>query len=260
MITALKAAASGMEAQQAQIESIANNLANVNTTGFKKSRAEFQDLLYETLQEPGAKTSAQTQSPIGLQRGLGVRVSGTQRNFEMGVPNNTQRDLDMMIRGEGFFVIQTPRGELGYRRDGTFYKSATGRVVTMEGYPLQPEMVVPQETRRIQISGDGIVTARLSPTESVDLGQIQLATFSNNGGLKAIGKNIFLETNASGPAQLETPGQGVAGQIMQYYLEGSNVNPIEEMTAMISAQRAFEMNSKVIHAVDQMLQHTANIR
>lgn len=260
MVNALNAAASGMEAQMAQIDSISNNLANVNTAGFKKERVEFQDLLYETLQEPGANTSALTQAPVGIQRGMGVKVSGVQRNFEVGTPQHTQRDLDVFIRGEGFFVIQLPSGEAGYKRDGAFFKSANGRIETLEGYPLQPEITIPNNAKRVEISDDGTVTAFISESERQQLGQVQLATFVNNGGLKAAGKNIFIATEASGQANLSQPGKGVSGGLMQTYLESSNVDVVREMTSMISAQRAFEMNSKVIQSVDQMLQHTTNLR
>jgi len=260
MISALNAAASGMKAQQAQIDNISNNLANVQTIGFKKTRAEFQDLLYETLQEPGAKTSAVTQSPIGLQRGLGVKIAGTARNFQLGAPQSTGRSLDMMINGDGFFAVQLPSGVTAFKRDGSFHKSPTGRIETLEGYPMQPEMFIPNGAVRLEISADGIVTAFMSETDRVQLGQIQIARFVNNGGLKAIGKNIFVETEGSGPANLLVPGEEQSGRIMQKFLEGSNVSPIEEMTAMISAQRAFELNSKVIQAVDSMLQQTANVR
>jgi len=260
MISALNSAASGMEAQMAQIDNISNNLANVNTTGYKKSRAEFQDLLYETLQEPGANTSAQTQAPVGIQRGMGVKVSGTQRNFEIGSPLSTSRDLDMMVRGEGFFMVQLPTGETGYKRDGSFYQSSTGRIETIDGYPLQPEITVPQNAKRVDITDDGMVWAILSETERQQLGQIQLASFLNNGGLKAMGKNIFLATEASGPANISVPNQAPIGGIMQRYLESSNVDVVREMTDMISTQRAFEMNSKVIQTVDQMLQNTTGLR
>jgi flagellar basal-body rod protein FlgG len=260
MITALSAAASGMEAQQAQIENISNNLANVNTTGYKKSRAEFQDLLYETLQEPGANTSATTQSPVGIQRGMGVKISGTQRNFQVGNPQQTQRDLDMMIKGDGFFVVQLPNGDQAYRRDGTFYRSANGRMETIDGYPIQPEILIPPNAQKVEISDDGVVRAVLSDTERPQIGQIQVATFVNNGGLKAMGKNLFLATDGSGPPNLTNPGQGSTGGILQHYLESSNVDIVREMTDMISAQRAFEMNSKVIQTVDQLLQHTVNVK
>jgi flagellar basal-body rod protein FlgG len=260
MISALNSAASGMEAQMAQIDSISNNLANVNTTGYKKSRAEFQDLLYETLQEPGANTSALTQAPVGIQRGMGVKVSGTQRNFEIGHPVSTSRDLDMMVRGEGFFMVQLPTGEIGYKRDGSFFQSSTGKVQTIDGYPLQPEITVPQNARSVEITDDGVVWAIMNETERQQLGQIQLATFLNNGGLKAMGKNIFLATEASGQANISNPNQAPTGGIMQRYLESSNVDVVREMTDMISTQRAFEMNSKVIQTVDQMLQNTTGIR
>ncbi len=260
MISALKAAASGMEAQQAQIESISNNLANVNTNGYKKSRAEFQDLLYETLQEPGANTSATTQSPVGIQRGMGVRISGTQRNFEMGNPVHTNRDLDMMIKGDGFFVVQLPNGDSAYRRDGSFYKSATGRIETIDGYALQPEITLPSGAVKIEISEDGTVTGINNDNSKSQLGQIQIATFVNNGGLKAIGKNLYSATDASGAPNVVAPGENLSGSLLHRHVESSNVEIVREMTDMISAQRAFEMNSKVIQTVDQMLQHTVNIK
>lgn len=260
MVGALKTAASGMEAQLSQIDHISNNIANVNTTGYKRSRAEFQDLLYETMQEPGANTSALTQSPLGIQRGMGVRVAGTQRNFEMGSPTHTQRDLDIMVRGDGFFVVQLPGGGEAYRRDGTFHKSREGRMETIEGYPLLPEIIVPPNARSVQISDEGAVMAVISEMEKTQIGQIQLATFVNNGGLKAMGKNLFLETPASGPPNVSTPGTNATGTLMQHFLETSNVEVMKEMTDMISAQRAYEMNSKVIQTVDQMLQHTVNVR
>jgi len=260
MITALNAASSGMEAQMSQIENISNNLANVNTTGYKKTRTEFQDLLYETLQEPGANTSATTASPVGIQRGMGVKVSGTQRHFEAGAPMRTGRDLDLMVKGDGFFVVQMPNGQLGYKRDGAFFKSPNGRIETLEGYPLQPEITIPPGARKIEVTEDGSVMAMLNDAERVQIGQVQVATFVNNGGLKAVGKNILVETEASGRAAFNVPGQDTVGSVLQSTLEGSNVDVVKEMTDMISAQRAFEMNSKVIQAVDQMLQHTVNVR
>lgn len=259
MITALKSAASGMEAQMAQINSISNNLANVNTTGYKKERTEFQDLLYETLQEPGANTSAQTQAPVGIQRGMGVKVSGTQRNFEMGNPVQTNRDLDMMIRGDGFFIIGMPDGETGYSRAGTFYKSANGRIETIDGYPLQPEIVVPKDVKKIEVSDNGTVFGVTSETNRMQLGQIQTATFINNAGLKAHGKNLYLATEASGQPNIGVPGSRTNGAIMQSFIESSNVDVVHEMTDMITAQRAFEMNSKVIQTVDQILQNTNTV-
>ncbi|MBY0372113.1 flagellar basal-body rod protein FlgG, partial [bacterium] len=238
---------------------ITNNLANVNTAGYKRSRAEFQDLLYETLQEPGANTSAQTQAPVGIQRGMGVKVAGTARNFEIGRPMSTKRELDMYIQGDGFFVVQLPNGENGYRRDGSFFRGASGRIETIDGYPLQPEIEIPSNAGGVTISEDGTVNV-VSSSGKVAVGQLQLATFVNNGGLKAMGKNLFTETEASGQAQLATPGQNYTGGLLQGYLESSNVDMVREMTEMISAQRGFEMNSKVLQAVDSILQNTANIR
>jgi flagellar basal-body rod protein FlgG len=260
MVNALQTAASGMEAQMEQIEHITNNLANANTNGYKKTRAEFQDLLYETLQEPGANTSALTQSPVSLQRGMGVKVVGTQRNFEMGTPKKTDRDLDVFISGDGFFVVQTPNGESAYRRDGTFYRSPTGRIETVDGYPVQPEIIIPGEARKVEISENGTVSVFLNNYDRSTIGQIQLATFINPGGLKASGKNLFIASEASGPANVTVPGQNNAGGLLQRYVETSNVDMVREMTEMIQAQRYFEMNSKVLQAVDQVLQHTVNVR
>jgi flagellar basal-body rod protein FlgG len=260
MISALNTASTGMEAQLTQIDNISNNLANVNTNGYKRTRAEFQDLLYETLQEPGANTSAQTQAPIGIQRGMGVKVSGTQRNFEIGHPNHTARDLDMMIRGDGFFVVQLPTGQLGYKRDGAFFRNSTGRLESVDGYPIQPEITIPNTAKRVEVSEDGNVTIIVNDVDRVQIGQIQIATFVNNGGLKAVGKNTFVETEASGRPNLGVPNQDNVGGLMQGYLESSNVDVVKEMTDMISAQRAFEMNSKVVTTVDQLLQHTVNVR
>lgn len=260
MVNALHAASSGMQAQFEQIQNIANNVANANTTGYKRTRAEFQDLLYETLQEPGANTSALTQAPVGIQRGMGVQVSGTQRYFEMGAPQRTDRDLDVMIKGDGFFVVQLPNGELAYRKDGSFHKSATGRIETVDGYPLQPEIMIPTNALKINISEDGIVQVTLANQEQTQIGQFQLATFVNNGGLKAIGKNLFAATEASGPANVSVPMEGTTGGLLQGHLESSNVDVIKEMTDMISAQRTFELNSRVVQSVDQMLQHTSNLK
>jgi len=260
MVGALATAASGMEAQMTQVEHITNNLANVNTAGYKKSRAEFQDLLYETLQEPGANTSAQTQAPVGIQKGMGVKVSGTQRIFDSGNPISTGRDLDLMIRGDGFFVIQMPNGDIAYRRDGTFHRSPNGRMETVEGYPLSPEILLPPNAREIRIGEDGVINAVINESERYEAGQIQLATFINNGGLKAIGKNLYVATPASGQANIQIPGRSNTGSIMQHHIESSNVDIVREMTEMISAQRAFEMNSKVLQSVDQILQNTVNFR
>ncbi len=262
MVNALNTAASGMEAQMEQIDQITNNLANVNTAGYKRTRAEFQDLMYETLQEPGANSSAQTQAPVGIQRGMGVKVAGTQRSFEMGKPQATKRELDMFIQGDGFFTVALPNGEQAFRRDGTFYRSATGRVETVDGYPLQPEIQIPQNASRLEIAEDGSVSVYGTgpAAQKTTIGQIQLATFVNNGGLKAMGKNLFVPTDASGQPNVSAPGQGGAGGIIQGYIEGSNVEMVREMTEMISAQRAFEMNSKVLQSVDSILQNTANIR
>ena len=259
MITAMSAAASGMEAQLSEIENISNNLANVNTPAFKRTRAEFQDLLYETLKDPGAN-SGTLSAPLGLQRGMGVNLVGTGRDFGLGPAQSTHRNLDVMIKGNGFFPVRLPSNEIAYRRDGTFFKAVTGRIETIDGYPLQPEMYVPTTAARIDISEDGVVVAVMGESQKQTLGQIQLAVFTNQDGLKAVGRNLYTATDSSGPPMLAIPGQNTSGALLQRFLEGSNVNVVTEMTDMISAQRAYEMNSKVVQTVDQMLQHAVNIR
>ena len=206
MITALSAASSGMEAQMAQIDNISNNLANVNTTGYKRTRAEFKICSTRRFKSL-ANTSATTQAPLGIQRGMGIKISGTQRNFESGQVMTTDRELDMAVRGDGFFVVQLPNGQIGYKRDGAFFKNSTGRVETVEGYSIQPEIVIPPNAKKIEIAEDGIVSVAIGDADRVQIGQVQLATFVNNGGLKAVGKNIFVETEASGRPNVGIPGQ-----------------------------------------------------
>jgi flagellar basal-body rod protein FlgG len=258
--SALNAAATGMMAQEKQIESIANNLANTQTTGYKKSRAEFQDLLYENIQEPGMPTSQSTSNPTGIQRGSGTRQVATQRNMSAGTMKGTGRDLDVGIDGEGFLVVQLPGGEFAYTRDGSLKKDKDGRLITAADKALEPAITIPANSVSVHINQNGIVTIEDPQHQVVQVGQIQLATFVNPEGLKPIGGGLFVETASSGPATRMNPGQEIAGDIMQNHLEGSNVNPVEELVNMIGAQRAYELNSKVVNTVDQMLQATNNLK
>lgn len=260
MIGALNAAATGMAAQEKQIETVSNNLANVQTTGFKKSRNEFQDLLYETVQEPGVATSQSTNAPSGIQRGSGARLAATQRIMEGGHPKLTSRELDLAIDGEGFFLMALPNGQRAYSRDGAFKKDATGRLVNSNGYGLEPAITIPPNTMSVQIGMDGVVSVTNPQNQISQIGQIQVATFVNPEGLRAMGNGLFAATTASGTETILNPGQEHAGSLLQQHLEQSNVNSVEEMVNMISAQRAYELNSKVINSVDQMFQTTNNLK
>lgn len=261
MLKALNTAATGMKAQEENIGVISNNLANVGTTGFKKSRAEFEDLLYQTVKEPGSQTSAGTVAPAGVQVGLGVRTASVQKNFEDGAPRITRNPLDLQIEGAGFFPIQTPNGQIGYTRDGTFHRDATGKIVDKNGYPLIPEIVIPPNASTINIAENGEVSISMGASAVAQtVGQIQVVNFVNPTGLKSLGKNLFTPTNSSGTPQQGTPGENGLGAIAQGQLEASNVNVVDEMVNMISAQRNYETNSKVIQAADQMLQNLNNLR
>jgi len=261
MLKALNTAATGMQAQQQNIDVVANNLANVSTTGFKKSRAEFEDLLYQTIKEPGAQTSDGTVTPAGVQTGLGVRTASVQKNFEPGSPKITKNPLDLQIEGNGFFPIQMPNGQIGYTRDGTFHKDATGRIVDKNGYPLVPEITLPPNSTGLNIADNGEVSVAVGANPAPQtVGQIQLVNFVNPTGLKAMGRNLFIPTPASGNPQQGAPGENNLGTVAQGQLEASNVNIVDEMVNMISAQRSYETNSKVIQAADQMLQSTNNLK
>ena len=260
MIGALNTAATGMATQERQIESISNNLANVSTTGYKKSRSEFQDLLYETIQEPGVATSQNTATPTGIQRGSGARQVATQKIMSGGAPKVTQRELDVAIDGDGFFMVQTPSGQRGYTRDGAFKLDATGRLVNASGFPIEPAISIPPNAGGLTIAQDGTVSFTDQQNQLQQVGQLQLATFINAEGLKAMGGGLYSATPASGPETPMNPGQEGAGVLLQHHLEASNVNAVEEMVNMISAQRGYELNSKVINAVDQMLQATTNLK
>ncbi len=257
---ALLTAATGMEAQQFRIDTVANNIANVGTTGFKKSRAEFQDLFYETLRAPGASTATGTTIPTGIQVGHGVRLGAISRVFTEGNRTSTGQELDLAIEGQGFFQVQRPDGETVYTRDGTFKRSADGTVVTNQGLPLIPAIQVPENTIQITILQDGTVSALTAfDQDPTQLGQIQLVRFANPAGLRALGQNLFLPTEGSGAPETGTPDSDGFGAIAQAFLESSNVNIAEELVNMILAQRAFEVNSRVIQAGDEMLQSAATI-
>lgn len=261
MLKALNTAATGMQAQQTALDVTANNMANVSTTGFKRSRAEFEDLLYQTVKEPGAQESDQTTHPTGIQTGLGVRTAATRKIFETGAMKITRNPLDVAIEGGGFFPIQLQNGQIGYTRDGSFHKDATGRLTDKSGNPLVPEIVIPPNAAGVNIGDDGnvgIVTAQNSALQQV--GQIQLVGFVNPAGLRSVGKNLFLPTAASGAPLQGNPGDGNLGLLSQGQLESSNVNIVDEMVNMISTQRSYETNSKVVQAADQMLQTSNNLR
>ena len=254
MIRSLWIARTGLDAQQMNIDVISNNLANVNTTGFKRSRAIFEDLLYQNLRQPGAQSSQQTQIPAGLQLGTGVKPVSTERIHTQGNLQRTENALDMAINGQGFFQVLLPDGTTGYTRDGAFHKDSQGQMVTASGYPLQPNIVIPDNAQTVTIGSDGTVTVTqpgsATPTQ---IGSIQLANFVNPAGLQSIGENIYLETAASGTPSPNTPGSNGVGLINQSYVETSNVNVAEELVAMIQTQRAYELNSKAITTSDQML-------
>lgn len=261
MIKSLTTAATGMQAQQANMDVIANNLANVSTTGFKKSRAEFEDLLYQTQKEPGAASGLNAVSPTGVQTGLGVRTGATTKDFELGAAKVTKNPLDMQIEGAGFFSVSLPDGSIGYTRDGSFKKDPAGKIVDKNGNPLVPEITIPPDAEGVDISADGKVSVLVSGSRTPQgIGQISLTNFINPAGLRSMGKNVFVPTGSSGQPQVGQPGQNNLGGISQGQLEASNVNIVDEMVNMITAQRAYETNSKVIQASDQMLQYTNQLR
>lgn len=254
MIRSLWIAKTGLDAQQTNLDVISNNLANVSTNGFKRSRAVFEDLLYQTLRQPGAQSTQTTQVPSGLTLGTGVRPVSTERIFTQGSLQQTENPLDMAINGQGFFQIQMPDGTLAYTRDGSFQKDSTGQVVTSSGYPLSPAITIPQNALSVAISRDGIVSVTLpGATAPTQVGTVQLATFVNVGGLQSMGENLFVETASSGTPTPNTPGLNGTGLLNQGYVETSNVNVAEELVSMIQTQRAYEVNSKVITTSDNML-------
>lgn len=254
MIRSLWIAKTGLDAQQTQLDVISNNLANVSTNGFKRQRAVFEDLLYQTLRQPGAASSQQTTIPSGLMLGVGVRPIATEHIFTQGSLQTTDNALDLAINGQGFFQIQMPDGTLAYTRDGSFQLDNTGQVVTSSGYPVSPAITIPSNATAITISRDGIVSATISGTTTpTQIGTIQLATFVNVGGLQSVGENLYVETASSGTPTPNTPGSNGAGVLNQGYVETSNVNVAEELVQMIQTQRAYELNSRAIQTSDSML-------
>jgi flagellar basal-body rod protein FlgG len=253
---ALQVARTGLDAQSERMRVIANNLANVNTTGFKKDRAEFQTLAYQTMTSPGAPSSGDNRYAVGLAVGSGVQFTGTARSNTQGALSSTGNPLDLAIEGDGFFQVTRPDGTTGYTRAGNFSLSAEGKIVTSEGMAVQPEIQVPEGATSVTIGADGTVTAQLpGQTDASELGKIELARFVNPSGLQALGGNLYAETQASGAPQTGTAGLDGRGSIRQGSLEGSNVNVVEELVDMIETQRAYEVNSKMISANDEMLRN-----
>lgn len=258
---ALHIAATGMKAQELNVEVISNNVANMRTTGFKKQRADFQDLLYQNLRRMGTETSdAGTIVPTGIQIGSGVKIASTARIMSQGSLEQTGKNLDLAVRGEGFFQIDLPDGNTGYTRDGSFERDADGQLVTVDGYAVNPGITIPETAQDITISNTGVVQAVDVGGNTVQLGQVQLARFVNKAGLEAIGDNLFLETDASGAPDTGSPGDNGFGSLQQYFLEMANVDAVTEIADLISAQRAYEMNSQIIQAADEMYSTTTNLR
>ncbi|WP_075792911.1 flagellar basal-body rod protein FlgG [Massilia putida] len=260
MIRSLYIAKTGLEAQQTNLDVVTNNLANVSTNGFKKSRAVFEDLLYQNVRQPGAQSSQQTQLPSGLQIGTGVRAVATERIHTQGNPQQTGNSKDVMINGSGFFQVLMPDGTTAYTRDGSFQTDSNGQLVTSSGYVLQPPITVPSNALSMTVARDGTVSVTtpgaVAPTQ---IGSIQVSNFVNPAGLESLGENLYAETGSSGTAQAGAPGTNGNGVLMQGYVETSNVNVVEEMVNMIQTQRAYEINSKAITTSDQMLQKISQL-
>jgi flagellar basal-body rod protein FlgG len=261
MIRSLWTAASGMKSQSLNIDVISNNLANVNTTGFKTSRADFQDLLYETLREAGTSSSQTTDVPTGIQIGHGSRPVASHKIFTQGDFQQTKNELDVAIEGNGFFQIIQPTGTTAYSRDGAFKMDRDGRIVTSDGFLLEPEITIPSDSISLTIGLDGTVSVlQAGASAPTEIGTITLARFVNPAGLHSIGRNLYLPTNASGDAIVGTAGEDGLGSLAQGFLEMSNVSVVDEMVKMITAQRAYEINSKAIQAADDMLQQANNVK
>jgi flagellar basal-body rod protein FlgG len=259
---ALYIASSGMSAQERNVEVISNNIANMRTTGFKRQRAEFQDLLYQAYRRSGSTTSDQgTIVPAGIEIGSGVKTAATPRIMSQGAVSPTEKELDVAIRGDGYFAVQMPDGRTGYTRDGSFERDDTGLLVTVDGYQVEPGITIPSGATNVSISADGIVEAYVGTAAApTQLGQLQISRFVNRAGLESAGENLFVETASSGAPQNATPNQDGAGSLLQGYLEMSNVNAVTEIADLIAAQRAYEMNARVISGADQMLQATSQLR
>jgi flagellar basal-body rod protein FlgG len=260
MIRSLYVAKTGLEAQQTQLDVVSNNLANVGTTGFKRSRAVFEDLMYQNLRQVGGQTSDQTRLPSGLQVGTGVHVVATERIHAQGNMTKTDNPKDIAINGSGFFQVLMPDGTTSYTRDGSFQTDKDGQLVTASGFTIQPPITIPQNATSMTVGRDGIVSVtQAGSTATVQVGQLQLATFLNPAGLESKGENLFTETDSSGAPNLLNPGLDGAGILSQGYTEASNVNVVEELVNMIATQRAYEINSKAIQSSDQMLQRLAQL-
>jgi len=260
MIRSLWISKTGLEAQQTQMDVVSNNLANVSTTGFKRSRAVFEDLLYQNLRQPGAQSSQQTQVPSGLQIGTGVRPVAAERIHTQGNLQQTSNKLDMAIQGSGFFQVLMPDGTTAYTRDGSFQTDNQGQLVTSNGYVVQPAMTIPANATTVTVGMDGVVTiTQAGVAAPVQVGSMQLATFINPAGLESMGQNLYLESASSGTPSTNVPGTNGTGSISQGYVETSNVNVVEELVNMIQTQRAYEINSKAITTSDQMLQKLSQI-
>lgn len=259
MDPALWASKTGLDAQQTRMATISNNLANANTTGFKRGRVVFEDLIYQNLRQVGAQSSQQTQYPSGLNLGTGVRVVATEKVFTQGNMVQTDNALDLSVQGRGFFQILMPDGNLAYTRDGSFNLNDQGQIVTANGYVVQPGITIPQGAQSVTIGNDGTVTAQLpGQAAPVQLGTVQIADFINPTGLQPQGQNLFTESAASGPPQVGTPGLNGLGTLLQGTVESGNVNVVEELVNMIETQRAYEMNSKAISTTDHMLEYLNN--
>ncbi len=253
--------ATGMDAQKLNIDVISNNLANVNTNGFKKSRADFQELLYQGIKTPGAASADGTEVPTGIQLGLGVKPAAVQKLFNQGDFASTGNPLDMVIEGNGFFQVSTPDGDIAYTRAGSFKLDSSGNIVNSDGYPMEPAITLPSDTLDINIAADGTVSViQPGSTDASQVGQIELAQFANPGGLHALGKNLFEPSGSSGTATSGNPDSEGRGSIGQGFLELSNVNIVEEMVSMIVSQRAYELNSKVVQTSDEMIQMANNLK
>jgi len=261
-VKALYIASTGMSAQERNVEVISNNIANMRTTGFKRQRAEFEDLLYQQITRAGSQTSDQgTMVPAGLEIGSGVRTVSTPRVMSQGNVNITERELDVAIRGEGFFMVEMPDGRTAYTRDGSFERDADGTLVNSSGYPIDPGISIPGNATAVAIAPNGMVSAYLDNASSAtQLGQLQLARFVNKSGLESLGDNLFTETAASDPAQVGVPASDGNGNLLQNYLEMANVNSVTEIADLIAAQRAYEMNARVISGADEMMQATSQLR
>ncbi len=260
MIRSLFSAATGMRAQQFNVDVVSNNLSNVNTNGFKRSKGEFEDLFYEHMKDPGSPSNQASEHPTGISVGMGVRTGGTSRSHAQGNARNTENALDLMVKGDGMFQVLQPDGTTAYTRDGSFELDGEGNIVTSSGHYLQPQIQVPEEATDIDVRADGTVSAQMpGQTEAEEVGQIELARFTNPSGLRAEGSNLFKETSASGSPQVTTPGQDGAGEIQQGFLEKSNVDVIRSLTDLISMQRAYEFNHRTIRTSDQMLQRATTL-